>query len=51
MTQKQREKLIFCTGVLAGLSWLVENDAVANALQSVQEDIDTMLKEDADENA
>lgn len=51
MTQQQREKLIFCTGVLAGLSWLVESDAVANALNSVQEDIDRMLKEYADENA
>lgn len=51
MTQEQREKLIYCTGLLSGLQWCVESDAVANALQSVQEDIDTMLKEDVDENA
>lgn len=45
MTQEQREKLIFCTGLLAGLNWLVESDALANALQSVQEDIEMLLKE------
>ena len=50
MTQQQREKLIFCTGLLSGLQWCVESNSIADALQSVQEDIDTMLKEDADEN-
>lgn len=48
MTQQQREKLIFCTGLLSGLQWCVESDAIANALQSVQEDIDTILKEDGE---
>lgn len=52
MTQKQREKLIFCTGLLSGMQWMVEANNVAEALQSVQEDIETLLKEDAqDENA
>ena len=46
MTQEQREKLIFCTGVLGGLGWLVESSAVADALNSVQEDIEQVLKED-----
>lgn len=46
MTQEQREKLIFCTGLLSGLQWVVEANNVAEALQSVQEDIETMLKED-----
>lgn len=50
MTQQQREKLIYCTGLLSGLEWCVESDAIANALQTVQEDIDRMLKEDSDEN-
>ena len=50
MTQKQREKLIFCTGILAGLSWLVESDAVVDSLNSVQEDLEQVLKEEADEN-
>lgn len=47
MTQEQREKLVFCTGVLAGLSWLVESDRLADSLNSVQEDIEMLLKEDA----
>ena len=46
MTQEQREKLIFCTGLLAGLQWIIEENNVADALQSVQEDIETLLKED-----
>ena len=48
MTQEQREKLIFCTGMLSGLQWCVESNSIADALQSVQEDIDRMLKEDAE---
>lgn len=48
MTQEQREKLIFCTGLLSGLQWIVESNAIAEALQSVQEDIDMLLKEDTD---
>lgn len=52
MTQEQREKLVFCTGLLAGLQWIVEDRTVVEALQSVQEDIETLLKEDGkDENA
>lgn len=47
MTQEQREKLVFCTGLIAGLSWIVESSSVAEALQSVQEDIEMLLKEDA----
>lgn len=50
MTQEQREKLIFCTGLLSGLQWIVEANNVAEALQSVQEDIETLLKEDGNEN-
>lgn len=46
MTQKQREKLIFCTGMLSGLQWSVDSNAIADALQSVQEDIDKIRKED-----
>lgn len=46
MTQEQREKLIFCTGLLSGLQWIVEANNIADALQSVQEEIDTLLKED-----
>lgn len=46
MTQEQREKLIFCTGLLSGLQWIVEANNVADALRSVQEEIDTILKEE-----
>ena len=49
MTQEQREKLVFCTGLLSGLQWVVESSSVAEALQSVQEDIETVLKEDRKE--
>lgn len=45
MTQEQREKLVFCTGVLSGLGWLVKDAPLADALQSVQEDIEMFLKE------
>ena len=47
MTQEQREKLIFCTGLLSGLQWIVESNSIAEALQSVQEDIETLLKEES----
>lgn len=46
MTQEQREKLVYCTGLLSGLQWVVESNSVAEALQSVQEDIEMLLKED-----
>ena len=46
MILEHREKLIFCTGVLSGLGWLVKDGPTADALQSVQEDIETLLKED-----
>lgn len=49
MTQEQREKLIYCTGLLSGLQWVVDSADVAEALQSVQEDIETLLKEDGNE--
>lgn len=47
MTQEQREQLIFCTGVLSGLGWLVKDAPLADALQSVQEEIETILKEES----
>lgn len=49
MTQEQREKLIYITGLLSGLQWCVGSDAIARALQSVQEDIEVILKEAAND--
>ena len=51
MTQEQREKLVFCTGLLDGMQWIVEDSTVCEALQNVQKNIEMLLKEDAkDEN-
>ena len=45
MMQKHREKLQYITGVLSGLSYLLENSA-ADALCDVVEQLDKMLEED-----
>ena len=54
MTQEQREKLVFAAGRLAGIVWMVGMDrhlSLSEALSSVQEDIESLLEEDAkDEN-
>lgn len=51
MTQQQREKLVFLTGKLEGLAYCVDSQSVADALVDVRQDIDELLKEDADETA
>lgn len=48
MTKEQREKLQYITGVLSGLSYLLEN-AAADALCDIVEDLDKMLNEDKED--
>jgi len=48
MTKEQREKLQYITGVLSGLSYLLENNA-ADALCDLIADIDKMLAEDKED--
>ena len=45
VTQEQREKLQYITGVLSGLSYLLENSA-AEALCDIVEDLDKLMKDD-----
>lgn len=47
MTKDHREKLIFVSGMLEGISWVVEDGDVCEALNSVREQIETIIKEDA----
>lgn len=51
MTQQQREKLNFIAGRLEGIAYGVDNENICDVIMKCSEDIDTMLKEDADENA
>ena len=51
MTQKQRERLVYINGMLSGLQWCVESESVADALQSVQNDINELLNDDEEKTA
>ena len=51
MTQQQREKLNFIAGRLEGIAYGVDNENICDGIMKCSEDIDRMLKEDADENA
>lgn len=49
MTQEQREKQVFAAGRLAGIGWMIgmeRGSLLTDALQSIQEDIETLLRED-----
>lgn len=47
MTKEHREKLIFVSGMLEGIAWVVEDGGVGEALNSVREQIETLIKEDS----
>lgn len=49
MKQTSRENLLFVTGVLEGLSWLIRDDGAANALDNVREQIEEVLKNEIEE--
>ena len=52
MTQEQREKLYNLLGMIDGLTWAVEDQAINEGFCGVVEDLAKLLKEDAqDENA
>lgn len=48
MTQEQREKLQYITGVLSGLSYLLEN-GTADALCDIVEDLDKLMNNDKED--
>ena len=48
MTHEQREKLQYITGVLSGLSYLLENNA-ADALCDIVEDLDKLMNDDKED--
>ncbi len=49
MTQEQREKLIHIQGTIRGLAY-TENDSLkADCFDTLQEEIDELLKEDKEE--
>lgn len=48
MTKEQREKLQYITGVLNGLSYLLENSA-ADALCDIVEDLDKLMADDKED--
>ena len=51
MTQEQREKLYHILGMIEGLTWAVEDQAINEGFCGVAEDFAVLLKEDAkDEN-
>ncbi len=50
MTQSYREKLIFVNGMLEGIAWVVQDNNLGEALNSIQDQIETVLKEEADES-
>lgn len=45
MTTAQKEKLIFVEGLLEGLSWMVSDDGLGEALASVQDQIREIRRE------
>lgn len=47
MTQKAREKLIFVTGMLEGIAFVMPDVNLGEALNSIREQIDIVLKEEA----
>lgn len=49
MTQQQREKLQYITGVLNGLSYLLESNAAADALCDIVEDLDKLMHDDKED--
>lgn len=49
MTQEQREKLFEIMGQIEGLGWGVENQQISEGFCGVVEDLDKLLREDADE--
>ena len=51
MKQTSRENLLFITGVLEGLSWLIRDDGAADALVNVREQIEEVLKNETEECA
>ena len=48
MTQRHREKLIFATGMLEGIAFVMPDASLGEALNSIQEQIDILLKEEAE---
>lgn len=49
MTQQQREKLTFIAGRVEGIAYGVDNENLCDVIMKCSEDIDRMLKEDADD--
>ena len=48
MTKEHRKKLIFVSGMLEGIAWAVEAASVGEALDSVREQIEKIIKEDTE---
>lgn len=46
ITPKQRAKLIFIQGTIRGISYTEKNPLKADCFDTLQEEIDEMLKED-----
>lgn len=49
MTKAEREELLFNSGVLYGISWLLESEGAADGIQTVADAIKDLLKKDAEE--
>lgn len=47
MTKAEREELLFNSGVLYGISWLLESEGAADGIQTVADAIKDLLKKDA----